>query len=236
MKPEKDTVHKKKESKLERLNRVKKKLQRKVDDIRKDIIGLSNRIHANPETAFNEVKASKWLSDYLEQNGFQVTRGIAGLKTSFHAILKGGDGPIVAFLCEYDALPQIGHGCGHNLIATASVGGAVGLAKIIDELPGTIMVFGTPAEEGGGGKITILDQGLFKGVDAVLMFHPSDETVIHRGALGRFLFNVEFLGRSAHASSRPTHGLNALSLIILRPFFQSGVSAKITISNLSKGL
>jgi amidohydrolase len=207
-------MHKPKEIRLERLNRIKTKLKRNIDDIQKEVIRLSDRIHANPETAFNEVKASAWLSDYLEQNGFQVTRGIAGLKTSFHATIRNGDGPTLAFLSEYDALPKIGHGCGHNLIATASVAAAVGLAKSIDELSGTIAVFGTPAEEGGGGKITILDRGFFQGVDSILMIHPSDETIIHRGALGRFLLNVVFLGRSAHASSRPTQGLNALDAMI----------------------
>ncbi len=198
---------------MERLTTIKEKLQAEIDHVKEEIVGLANRIHENPEVAFTEVKASKWLSDYLEEKGFKVARAVGGLETSFHAELRKGKGPTVAFLSEYDALPKIGHACGHNLICTASVGAAVGLART-DGWSGTIMVFGTPAEEGGGGKITMLNHNVFKGVDAVLMFHPSDETVVHRGGLGRIALKVEFLGRSAHASSRPELGLNALDAMI----------------------
>lgn len=193
---------------------VKEKLGREIDTLKKDIVKISCMIHGNPEIAFQESKASQWLSDYLKQNGFQVTRGIAGLSTAFQAIYKNGEGPTLAFLSEYDALPQIGHGCGHNLIGTASVAAAAGLAKVTDLFNGTLMVLGTPAEEGGGGKITILEHGYFNGLDAVIMFHPSDENVVHRGALGRFLLNVDFHGRASHAASRPTKGINALDAMI----------------------
>jgi amidohydrolase len=202
------------------LNELKQRLQQLIDAIAADIIDLADRIHANPEIAYTEFKASKWLSEYLEEKGFHVTRGIAGLETAFQAVLRGAqEKPAIAFLAEYDALAKIGHGCGHNLIGAASVGAAAGLAGIIAEIPGTVMLFGTPAEEGGsarggGGKIPIVEHGFFKNVDAVLMFHPSDETIMLRGSLGRIYFKVEFFGRSAHAASRPTQGINALDAMI----------------------
>ncbi len=198
---------------MQQLDIIKHKLQSGIDQVKDELVGLAKQIHENPEIAFTEVKASKWLADYLEEKGFKVMRAVGGLDTSFHAVLKKGDGPTVAFLSEYDALPKIGHACGHNLICTASVGAAVGLART-EGWSGTVTVFGTPAEEGGGGKITMLEHGLFEGVDAILMFHPADETIVHRGGLGRIALKVEFRGRSAHAASHPEKGLNALDAMI----------------------
>lgn len=175
---------------------------------------MADRIHASPEIKFEEHKASRWLSEYLEKYGFQVSRGIAGLDTAFQAVLRQGEGPVVAFLCEYDALPKIGHACGHNLIGAASVSAAVGLAKLAPEFSGTVMVLGTPAEEGGGGKISLLDAGIFQGIDVALMVHPSHETIILREGLGRIKITIEFHGQPAHAACRPNDGKNALDAMI----------------------
>jgi amidohydrolase len=198
---------------VEALAALKRTLQAEIDGAKDEIAALARQIHDNPEIAFTEVKASKWLADYLDKQGFKVARGVGGLETAFHGVVKRGAGPTIAFLCEYDALPKIGHACGHNLICTASLAAGVAFARS-QGWSGTVAVFGTPAEEGGGGKITMLNNGVFEGIDATLMFHPSDETVVHRGGLGRIALKVEFRGRSAHAASRPEMGLNALDAMI----------------------
>src|SRR5690606_9166299 len=122
--------------------------------------------------------ASGACADFLAANGFDVERGVAGLPTAFTATAGKGDGPVVAFLAEYDALPGLGHGCGHNLIALAAIGAGLGLASVIDKIGGRVVVFGTPAEETVGGKIIMADHGLFAGVDVALGSHPADSRAI----------------------------------------------------------
>ena len=153
---------------------------RAINGARPELVDLALDIHAHPELNYQEKHAAQLLSGTLEQHGFQVERGVGGVETAFTATLQGGagDGPTVAVIAEYDALPDIGHGCGHNLIAMAAIGAGLGLKANLENLPGRVMVIGTPAEEGGGGKIRMLDAGVFKGVDAVLSSHPSSNRTV----------------------------------------------------------
>ncbi len=195
-----------------------------IEAARSELVKVSLDIHAHPELNYEEHHAAKVLSGTLEDHGFQVARGVGGVETAFTATLPGGggDGPTVAILAEYDALPEIGHGCGHNLIAMAAVGAGLGLQANLSALPGKIMVIGTPAEEGGGGKIRMLDGGVFEGVDAVLSSHPSsNRTVIpteiplgESWSLAMVGYRYIFHGKAAHAAAVPHEGINALNGVI----------------------
>ncbi|MDQ7844104.1 MAG: M20 family metallopeptidase [Armatimonadota bacterium] len=190
-------------------------VRRAVDAASEALVDLARRIHAHPEVAFQEVQASRWLSETLERHGFTVERGIADLPTAFRAEVRGsGPGPTVAFLAEYDALPEIGHACGHNLIAAGALGAGIGLAAVRSRLPGTVVVLGTPAEEGGGGKILMLQRGAFAGIDAALMFHPASYTLTMRPSLASWRLKVAFRGRAAHAAAAPEEGINALDAMV----------------------
>ena len=200
---------------------IKRLLQHEVDRLAGDLQALSKRLYEHPEVCFEEQQACAWLSDYLEAHGYVVERGVGGVETAFYAHIPGRTAaPKVAILAEYDALPKIGHGCGHNLIAAASVGAAVALRRQIEAIDGSVVVIGTPAEEGGGGKILLLNAGLFDGVDAAMMFHPSSTTMVGSEALGRIRCTVEFFGKAAHASGCPDEGINALDAMIA---FFSGI-------------
>jgi amidohydrolase len=194
---------------------IKERLKQEVDVIADELIALSKKLYDHPEIAFEEHKACEWLSDYLEGKGFEVERGSGGVATAFYAKIPGRETPPkVALLAEYDALPKIGHGCGHNLIGTASAGAGIALSRCLDGIDGSIVVVGTPAEEGGGGKIMLLDAGIFDDVDAAMMFHPSSRTVVGNDSLGRIKFTVEFFGKTSHAAGSPEEGLNALDAMI----------------------
>lgn len=194
---------------------MKECLQREIDGIADELKALSRQLYDHPEVAFQEQQACAWLSAYLEHHGFQVERGVGGVATAFYARIPGRDArPKVALLAEYDALPQIGHGCGHNLIAAASIGAGIALRRCIAQLPGSVVVIGTPAEEGGGGKILLLNAGVFDDVAAALMFHPASRTVAGNDSLGRIKFTVEFFGKAAHAAGSPEEGINALDAMI----------------------
>src|SRR6201988_1276659 len=131
-----------------------------IDRLGDDLEKLSRRIHDNPELCYQEVKAASWLTEFLASQGFKVERGVAGVETAFRATIETGEGPTIAILCEYDALPGIGHACGHNVIATSGAGAGAALAAVKTQLPkGRIQVIGTPAEEGGGGKIKLIKAG-----------------------------------------------------------------------------
>jgi amidohydrolase len=187
-----------------------------VDTLRADLIDVANRIHANPELGFQETAAAKLLTDTLEGHGLDVERGVAGLDTAFVATLQGREaGPIIAFLAEYDALPGLGHACGHNLIAAAAVGAGLAMRTVLPDLAGEIRVIGTPAEEGGGGKVIMVDAGVFDDVDAAMMVHPSSRDLIGRKSLTVFHVDIEFFGKAAHAASWPDEGINALDAVIL---------------------
>ena len=196
---------------------VKPKIAEAVDGLADQLEALSHRIHDHPELAFKEEKAHAWLTEFLEKQGVRVERGVGGLPTAFRATLPGsGAGPTIAILCEYDALPGIGHACGHNVIATAGAGAGAALARALGTLPfpGQILVIGTPAEEGGAGKVKLLEAGVFRGVDAAMMIHGRCGTRVWRPSLGIIKVKAEFFGKAAHASSWPWRGVNALNAVI----------------------
>ncbi len=174
---------------------------------------LSLKIHDNPETAFKEKQAAEWLSGYLEQSGFTLERGICDLPTAFCAAY-GKDGPAVAILAEYDALPKIGHACGHNLIATGAVAAGTASKIAVDALGGTVSVIGTPGEELTGGKAVMADRGAFDGIDAAMIVHPGGGNYVVMNTLACQTLEVEFFGKSAHASAEPELGVNALEAMI----------------------
>lgn len=175
---------------------------------RDELLALSRRIHAHPEPAFAEHRASAWCADVLRAHGYAVTAPAFGLDTAFVASL--GSGPItVAIVCEYDALPGLGHACGHNLIAAAGVGAALALGPVADRLGLTVRVVGTPAEERGAGKALLLDAGAFDGVDAAMMVHPCPFEVAEFRSFALGTLSVEFLGTGAHPSLNPHEGRSA---------------------------
>lgn len=197
------------------LSELKARVWGRIDGIAGELWEIALKIHGNPEVAFQERRACSWLSGALEAAGFRVERGIGGLETAFKAVHPAtSEGPAVAFLAEYDALPELGHACGHNIIAGIALGAGLGLAPFKGELPGRLMVIGTPAEEGGGGKIRLLEAGAFDDVDVAMMVHPSDRTLAERGSLAITEVKVEFRGRAAHASAEPEAGINALDAVI----------------------
>jgi len=185
----------------------------RVDSERAALLELSARIHAHPELCYTEHRAAGWLADYLESRSFAVERGAYGLPTAFAATLGSGR-PRIAVLCEYDALPGIGHACGHNVIAAAGAGAGVALASILGESGGSIVVLGTPAEEGGGGKIRMAREGAFADVDAAMMIHPASLDLITMNVLAVSAVQVEYRGRAAHAAAAPHAGINALDGLV----------------------
>ena len=195
-----------------------------IDAAREELFGIALDIHAHPELNYQEFHAAKLLSDTLEAHDFTVERGIGGVETAFRATLEGGagDGPTVAVLAEYDALPEIGHGCGHNLIAMVGLGAGLGVQANMKDLPGRLVVIGTPAEEGGGGKIKLLEAGVFDGVDICLSSHPSsNRTIIPQDipmdeswSLAMVGFRYIYHGKAAHAAAAPEEGINALNSLI----------------------
>ena len=187
-----------------------------IDTHRDQLVTLSASLHAHPEIAFQEFQSAKLLCATLEQNVFAITRGVGTLETAFRAECAGNRaGATIAFLAEYDALPDIGHACGHNLIAGAAIGAAIGARAVMEHLPGRVIVIGTPGEEGGGGKIILVNNRVFDDVDAALIVHPSGRTIIGRGSLASTRLNLEFSGRAAHAAAAPDDGINALEAVIL---------------------
>lgn len=178
-----------------------------------DFVSLSAALHRRPELAFHEEFASTALQEWLAKEGFAVEGGLAGIPTAFRATAGTGR-PHIAFLVEYDALPGLGHACGHNLIAAGGTLAATLLQRTLPDRPGTVSVIGTPAEEDGGGKIIELEAGVFEGLDAVLMFHPADRTLAWRHSLAAAHLRVSFRGVAAHAAKEPQAGRNALAAMI----------------------
>jgi amidohydrolase len=197
---------------------VKARIAAAVETARDELLDLSHRIHANPEPAFEEYQASTWVAEALRRHGYDVVHPAGTLTTAIRATYpggRGGDGPRVGILAEYDALPGLGHGCGHNTMAASGVGAAIALAAVAEELPGEIVFLGTPAEERGSGKQIMLDDGLFEGLDAALLYHPCDRSHVEARALASEDAEVVFTGLQAHASSDPWKGHNALDALIL---------------------
>ena len=170
---------------MSNIDELKQRIVDEVDARRDELIRISDTIHANPELAFQEFEAAALLTSVLEREGFTVQRGVAGLETAFVASYTSqkGDRPVVALLAEYDALAELGHACGHNIIGTASVGAGLAVQSVLDEVAGTIQVVGTPAEEGGAGKVIMAEAGVFAGVDVAMMVHPSTRTMTRRTSL-----------------------------------------------------
>ena len=195
-----------------------------IETSKQALFDLSKDVHAHPELNYEEYYSSNALAGFLENHDFHVERGIGGVETAFRATIPGGggEGPTIAVLAEYDALPEIGHGCGHNLIAMAAMGAALGLKANAQDLPGRVEIIGTPAEEGGGGKIRLIEAGIFDGVDATLSSHPfSNRTIVPAASpkgeswsLAMVGYRYMFHGRAAHAAAAPEAGINALNAVI----------------------
>lgn len=184
-----------------------------IESTKGRMMEVSETIHSYAEVGTKEFKSSQLLCDELRKNGFNVQRGIAELQTAFKASIQGKSGPVVAFLAEYDALPGIGHGCGHNIIGTSAAFAAIALAKLIKELNGEVMVIGTPDEEGEGGKIPMLDRGVFQDVDAVIADHPDHKNAAWWPTVALAEMIVDFEGKQAHYAT-PQEGANALDAAI----------------------
>ncbi len=182
-----------------------------VDHDRADLFRLARSIHANPELRFEEVKAAGWIEELVASRKHRVERGVGGMKTALRARAGKGGGACVAILAEYDALPEIGHACGHNLIAMGGVGAFLAAASVVEKVGGEVILLGTPAEEGGGGKIRLIEAGAFEGLDAAMMFHPFDRDILAHPALASVWLTFEFKGRPAHAAAAPHDGNSALT-------------------------
>ncbi|MBX0331571.1 M20 family metallopeptidase, partial [Oscillochloris sp. ZM17-4] len=200
---------------------LKAAAQREIDQLASLLVETSDWMADNPEIGLQEHQASARLGDILSEFGASVERGIAGMPTAFAARLPGGQpGPQVAIVAEYDALPEVGHGCGHNIIATAALGAGLALSRLGAHLPGAVSVIGTPAEEStvpnAGGKIPILDHGYFEGMDAAIMIHPlTEDKIDSESSLVAHGLDFAFHGHPAHAAANPHEGINALDAVIV---------------------
>jgi amidohydrolase len=182
--------------------------QERIDDARETLVALSHRIHAHPELGFEEERAAAWTAELLDAAGFRVERAVCDLPTAFRA--RTGSGPLhVAICAEYDCLPDIGHACGHNVIAASAIGAGLALAHVADDAGLTVTILGTPAEENGGGKILMLERGAFQGVHAAMMVHPAPFDAVEPPMIAFQQFDVHYHGKAAHASAFPERGINA---------------------------
>ncbi len=188
-------------------------IQQTIDEEKVKLVEMARAIYNNPEVGGQEFFALDLITTYLEDKGFKVWRGIGGLKTAFMASY-GGEGFHIGYCSEYDALPEIGHGCGHNLIGISGVAAGVALAASLGDMPGRVSIIGTPNEEDEGGKVVLVNSGVFDDVDAAMMFHPGCSTSIHVESLACRDYRFIFHGRSVHASTDPWEGRNALDGVI----------------------
>lgn len=197
---------------------VKRRIAAAVDAQRDEILTLSHRIHANPEPAFEEHQAARWVAEAITRHGYEVQAPAGRLATAVRGVLPGGRGSgrsRIGVLAEYDALPGLGHGCGHNTMAASAVGAAIALSAVADAFAGEVVFLGCPAEERGSGKQFMLDDGLFEGLDAALLYHPSDKTHTEIRALASIDVDVTFTGLQSHAAADPWKGRNALDALVL---------------------
>lgn len=199
------------------LHELKAAARSAVERAADDLVATSRYLHAHPEVAYEEQLAAAHLTEFLAGRGFRVERPMASLPTAFRATSGEASAPAaaIAFLAEYDALPGLGHACGHNLIAMASVGAALGAQALLEHVPGRVVVVGCPAEERGGGKIALAQAGVFEGLAAAMLVHPSNRTEIVKLALGMRPLRVEFFGRASHAAATPHDGINALDAVLM---------------------
>jgi amidohydrolase len=194
-------------------DRLRQQILQRIDAEADQLKRIALDLHQNPELGGEERFAANRLTGYASEQGFQVTRPLEGLETAFRAT-AGQTGPKVAFLAEYDALPEIGHACGHNLIAMASTAAAVGLAAVLEQVEGEVSLFGTPAEETNGAKVVLSQAGVFDGYDAAMIVHPGAKTSVYAASLALDPLEFTFHGRPAHAASTPHEGINALDAVI----------------------
>jgi len=193
--------------------RLKASVIEEIDARCHQLSELSLKIHSNPEPGFQEVKAARWLTHYLKENGFSIEQGICELPTAFRGSYGQGK-PVIAVLAEYDALPKLGHACGHNLIAACAVGAGIASKPAIDQCGGSILVIGTPAEELYGGKAIMADRGAFNNLDIAMMVHPGAHDTATTQSLACVALEVEFFGKAAHAAAHPEAGINALEAML----------------------
>jgi amidohydrolase len=195
---------------------IKDAARQAIDAAASVLFDISARMHAEVELAFEEAKAQAWQCAALRNAGFVIEEGLGSLKTAFRATVKSGKpGPRIAFLCEYDGLPVYGQSCGHNVVAAAGVGAAIGLAKVIDRIGGEVMALGTPGEEGGGGKNILHREGFFDGIDVMMLIYPGMDNIAHSRTLGATRVQFAYFGKAAHAAARPELGINALDAMLL---------------------
>ena len=196
------------------LTEVKKEVCEYIDLIAPDLVEISHAIHSKPELGYEEHFAHNCLTEALLQKGLEVEKGAYELETAFEA-KAGSSGPVIALLCEYDALPGIGHACGHNIIAAAGIGAGLASSRHAETLNGQLRILGTPAEEGGGGKVRMLNSGAFDSVDAALMIHPADADLPNISSLAVQQLRATYTGKAAHAAAAPEKGINALDGAVL---------------------
>ncbi|MGH9749370.1 MAG: amidohydrolase [Candidatus Polarisedimenticolia bacterium] len=193
---------------------LRSRVAREAARLRPGIERIARRLHRHPELSEEERRSVALLVAFLRREGFTVRRGIAGMPTAFVARKRRGRGARIAFLAEYDALPGLGHGCGHNLIGAAAAGAGAVLARALGPIGGEVLVIGTPAEETIGGKVVMAERGVFRHLDAALMIHPSTENRVYTTSLACHSLEVTYLGREAHAVASPERGVNALDAMI----------------------
>ena len=194
---------------------AKEIVRAEIDRLTPTLLEVSHSIHANPELNFEEHHAHDTLTGVLEDEGLAVERGAYDMATAFESRVGADDGPTVAVLCEYDALPGIGHACGHNIIGAAGLGAGLAVAKVAEALGGRVAILGTPAEEGGGGKEFMIRRGAFDDIDLAMMVHPADRDLRTMHTIAVQQLDVQYTGRAAHAAASPHTGLNALDAAVL---------------------
>jgi amidohydrolase len=191
----------------------KESAEQAFSSVEGELQSISRWMYDNPELGYQEFESSRRLGEFLGAHGFEVSYPAYGLDTAFEAN-AGSTGPRVVICCEYDALPSVGHACGHNIIATSSVGAGAALAGLADELGIRVTVLGTPAEEGGGGKVALIDAGAFEDAAASMMIHPSPKDQLDPSFQARESFTVEYFGKDSHAAATPHMGINALDAFV----------------------
>ncbi|WIV13541.1 M20 family metallopeptidase [Proteiniborus sp. MB09-C3] len=206
--------------KLREKEQLMKEIIDEIEDKKQELIETSKYIWNNPEIGYEEFKAKDILISVLEKEGFEIQRDVGNVATAFTAVKKGkGEGPRIAIMSEYDALPEIGHACGHNLFSVASIGAALGIAKVIDKIDGSVVVIGTPAEEGivpnSGGKAVLIEEGVFENIDAAMICHAEGRTIVERLLVASASIEVIFTGKAAHAGGPPHEWINALTAGLL---------------------
>jgi amidohydrolase len=194
---------------------VKDAVRLEVDALAGKLFEINDWMFSNPEVGFQEFGAAQKLAAFLQSSGFEVEKGVAGMETAFVGTWRGGPGPVIGIFAEYDALPGIGHACGHNVIGASAAGAAAALAKAWPDMPGTIRLFGSPAEEGGGGKVLMIEAGLLQGVDAAMMIHASNADRVFCNNLSVQRAEITFHGRTAQPAGSAHEGVSAFEAAIL---------------------